>query len=641
MLLFGRTLRSQLLHLFVAPLFQFASYLAFMLTDVSVFSSRLLSAVAGSLLLVGFCAAFRRTTTPEALLLGLVPLALEADLVTLSRLAVPEVAIIALQFALYLTITSGNPSSLRGVSAGLLASLTTGMKLTVVPTVAILSLFLLPWPCVAVATNGRRWSAFLMFMAGLVGPAFLLAVTLLACCRELTMAIGSTFGFWHTMVGPSTAFAALSFPFDDPLAPELNLVGLAFWFALLGWRATSADGVDGRVRRYFMTSTLWCALYVCLMLVSSYFPNRYKVHILLPMCITIAIGIGLLQRAGVARAESAVAESRGRLRLVGLAFLGLPTAVFLAPLLAAVIRVVGVEPFHLRTKVAALTVSLLAVTLVLEWCRRGQQRLTFFMLFPVAATFAWFVGQRSGLADADFWPTPRVAHLSRPWLTLLVASALLSGAALAVRRRSFVPSLPVSIVLSGIGYALIALAQLAPGYLAPHYSIRDTSRELGTLLAGFSGTVATSGGDGLFRENTLRYRTVWGRGWLSDRPEVLVIVFNFEDPEDLLARDYCRIRDYPLYIAPAYYRAHPFERRTSALGQTARVYRKRLSAICPDLSIRDLPSPSWPTTPSTTFWSSALRSRVRPWPRRTRFRASKCRGAAGVVGDEARVGRHR
>jgi hypothetical protein len=223
------------------------------------------------------------------------------------------------------------------------------------------------------------------------------------------------------------------------------------------------------------------------------------------------------------------------------------------------------------------------VTLVLEWCRRGQRRLTFFMLFPVAATFAWFVGQRSGLADADFWPTPWVPHLSPAWLTLLVASALLSGAALAVRQRSFVPSLPVSIVLSGIGYALLALAQLAPGYLAPHYSIRDTSRDLGTLLAGFSGTVATSGGDGLFRENTLRYRTMWGRGWLSsDRPEVMVIVFNFEDPEDLLSRDYCRIRDYPLYVAPTYYRAHPFEWTTSALGQTARVYRKRLSATCPE-----------------------------------------------------------
>ena len=341
MALFGHILGSQPLHLLVAPLFQFASYLAFTLMDVSVLSSRLLSAVAGSLLVVAFWVAFRRTTTPEALLLGLVPLALEADLVTLSRLAVPEVAIIALQFALYLAITSRNPFALRGFSAGLLASLTTGMKLTAAPTVAILSLFLLQW---------RRWSAFLMFMAGLVGPAFVVIVVLLTCCRELTMVIGSRFGALHTMLGPSTAFGALNFPFEDPLAPELNLVGLTFWFALLGGRATSADSIDVPVRRYFLTSALWCALYFCLMLVSSYFPNRYKVHILLPMCITIAIGIGLLQRAGLARAESAVVQARGRLRLVGLAFLGLPTAVFMAPPLAAAVGVIGVEPFPLRTR---------------------------------------------------------------------------------------------------------------------------------------------------------------------------------------------------------------------------------------------------------------------------------------------------
>jgi hypothetical protein len=580
--LFGRILEFEpLLQVLVAPLFQLASYLVFTLTDVSVFSSRLLSAVAGSFLVVAFWVAFHRRTTPEALLLGLVPLALEVDLMTLSRLAVPEVPIIALQFALYLVIMSGNPSAPRGFVAGLLASLTMGMKLTAAPTVAIISLFVLPWPpFVAVARSGRRWTAFLMFMAGLAGPGFVLALVLLACCRQLTMVIGSTLASVHRMLGASTVYGALSFPFDDPLAPELNLVGLAFWFALLGRWATSAESIDVRVRRYFMTSALWCVLYLGVMLVSSYFPNRYKVHILLPMCITIALGIGMLQRAGLAGAESAVAEARCRARLVGLAFLGLPTAVFAAPLVAASVGAMGVEPFHLRTKVAALTVSILAVTLILEWCRRGQQRVTFVMLFPVTATFAWFMGQRSGLVDADFWPSPWAPHPSRVWLALLVASALLS-AAIALRRRSFVPSLPVSIVLSGSGYALLALVQLAPGYFAPHYTIRDTSRELGNLLTGFSGTVATSGADGLFRENTLRYRTVWGRRWPSDRPEVMVFVFAFENSQELLARDYCRIGDYPLYVAPTYYRAHPFEWATSALGQTARVYRKRLSATCP------------------------------------------------------------
>src|SRR5262249_31696844 len=158
-----------------------------------------------------------------------------------------------------------------------------------------------------------------------------------------------------------------------------------------------------------------------------------KVHILLPMCITIALGIGMLQRVGLAGAEAAVAEARYRARIIGLAFLGLPTAVFASPLIAVSVGAMGVEPFHLRTKVAALAVSILALPLILEGCRRAQQRLTFAMIFPVTATFGWYVGQRSGLVDTDFWPSPWAPHPSRAWLTLLVASALVSTAA-TVRR---------------------------------------------------------------------------------------------------------------------------------------------------------------------------------------------------------------
>jgi hypothetical protein len=316
------------------------------------------------------------------------------------------------------------------------------------------------------------------------------------------------------------------------------------------------------------------------MLLSSYFPNRYKVHILLPMAITIATGLGLLQRVGIARVEASWLAADGRLRWLALACLGLPTAVFAAPLVATALGAAGADPSRLRLKVATLVLCLLALSLVLERCRRAGRRPTFFLLFPVAATLAWLVGQRSGIVTAEFWPTPSLRHPASTWVILVLAAALAS-AVIAVRGGGRWPSLGTSFVLAGTAYALLALAHLAPGYLAPHYSIRDTSRELDTLLAGFTGTVGSSGGDGLFRENTLRSRTIWGRRWPADRPDVMVIVFAFADPDDVLGREYCQAQAYPLYIAPAYYRAHPFERPTSALGQTALVYRKRLTASCP------------------------------------------------------------
>src|SRR5262245_7603007 len=93
------------LHVVVAPLFQLLSYVVFALSHVSVLSSRLLSVIAGCVVLLAFWVAFRRTTTPEALFVGIVPLAVQTDLVVLSRLAVPEMSSMALQFFLYLMIT--------------------------------------------------------------------------------------------------------------------------------------------------------------------------------------------------------------------------------------------------------------------------------------------------------------------------------------------------------------------------------------------------------------------------------------------------------------------------------------------------------------------------------------------------------
>src|SRR5438132_6787175 len=74
--LFGRLFEPVWsLHVVVAPLFQLMSYVVFALSGVSVWTSRLLSAISGCLVLIVFWIAFRRITTPEALFLGIVPLA--------------------------------------------------------------------------------------------------------------------------------------------------------------------------------------------------------------------------------------------------------------------------------------------------------------------------------------------------------------------------------------------------------------------------------------------------------------------------------------------------------------------------------------------------------------------------------------
>src|SRR5262249_14140551 len=76
-------------HLFMAPLFQLSNYLVFELLGVSLLTSRLLTALTGSAILVLFWGCLRRAVSPQALLVGVALLTLQSDLIVLSRVAVP------------------------------------------------------------------------------------------------------------------------------------------------------------------------------------------------------------------------------------------------------------------------------------------------------------------------------------------------------------------------------------------------------------------------------------------------------------------------------------------------------------------------------------------------------------------------
>jgi hypothetical protein len=574
---------GKLLHTLVAPLFQLTTAGVFGAFGVSVWSSRVLSAAAGSLVVVMFCAALRRVTPPEALLLGALPLAVQVDLVTLSRLAVPEIPVLALELLLYLTVVAGTPSAARGVAGAVLGVLTAGMKLTAAPVVGILGLGLVPRRSASPpgARRAARWAGLVAFAATLGALAVGVVAVGLACCRTAVPAVVSTAELLPAMLGSATVYDVVSFPFDDALAAELNVIALGCWLALLAARAAWKDDAGPRARRLLATSAAWSALYLGLMLSASYFPNRYKVHIAVPMCMTLAVGLGLLLRVGIARVETAWGAAAGVSRWPRLACLASPTAVFLAPLVGSALGAAGLDAFRLRARLIAVLLSMAIVTVVLERVVRVSRRPTFVLLFPFVAALAWLVGQRSGWVAAGFWPVASAPRPPAAWLLLLLLSVAAS-AALVMRRGDRRPSLRAGLVLGGAAYAGLALLQLAPGYLAPHRSIPETSRQLGALLAGVPGVVGSSGADGLFRENRLRYRTIWGRRWPADRPDIMVIVFAFDDPDEVLGREYCALRTYPLYIAPAYYRAHPFERPASALGEAARVYAKRITPRCPE-----------------------------------------------------------
>ena len=85
------------LHVILAPLFQFTNYLVFQIAGVSLFTSRIFTAVCGSALIILFWLRLRLAVSSQALLLGLAMITAQTDLVVLSKIAVPEMAVLFFQ----------------------------------------------------------------------------------------------------------------------------------------------------------------------------------------------------------------------------------------------------------------------------------------------------------------------------------------------------------------------------------------------------------------------------------------------------------------------------------------------------------------------------------------------------------------
>src|SRR5262249_37695288 len=124
MALYGHVVNSDwLLHLLLAPLFQAISYIVFMVAGVSMWSARLPTAIAGCLLIAVYWALLRRAVTGWALLAGVLLLALDVDLIELSRVSVPETAAMLAQLGVYGLVVAERPPPYRLFGGGLLLAI--------------------------------------------------------------------------------------------------------------------------------------------------------------------------------------------------------------------------------------------------------------------------------------------------------------------------------------------------------------------------------------------------------------------------------------------------------------------------------------------------------------------------------------
>jgi len=199
----------------------------------------------------------------------------------------------------------------------------------------------------------------------------------------------------------------------------------------------------------------------------------------------------------------------------------------------------------------------------------------FLVWLPPLWASGWLLVERLTVAGAPFWPDAAGSGQAPRWTLFLIAIAvaLVFAAMPTWPRRAG----GLAVVTAALLFGALGLVRLAPGYLDPHYSMRDSSRDLGRLLSGgVSGSIGTLGAEALFSDNRLRYRSVFGGHWPSAPPDVLVLAGRIADPQDRLYREYRLIRQYAIYVSPEFVLGEPTW--SAAVGQfrrtTVRVYRR-------------------------------------------------------------------
>jgi hypothetical protein len=284
---------------------------------------------------------------------------------------------------------------------------------------------------------------------------------------------------------------------------------------------------------------------------------------------------------GLAGVGAVLVRSRGLAGALRLGLIALPTAVFLAPLLAAGVGWALAYPSRLRLRLLCVAASLALTVWILDRRRRRGRSNVFFVTFPVITVVAWWMLRWTVFGESPFWPSSSFSTHAGLWAAFLLATALVTG--LTNRGVSRAGALGDTRLVAAGAIACIALsiASVVPGYVNPQYSIRGASRHLGELLSGYGGVVSALYADGLFNENKLRYVTIVGEpDWRASRPEVLVTVFYSGDSEGILEREYCPVERYPLYVSPEFFRSHP-QLDPSRDAVSARVYRRDLGGCQP------------------------------------------------------------
>lgn len=475
------------IHLILGSGYQAVNFLLFETAGVSLWTARLSSAVAGSLVIVLTVAALRRHVDALALLAGTAVLAFSVLDINLSRLAIPEMPALLCVAAAFFLLVSGRASVSRAFVAGVLVACGAAMKGTTVLVAPAFVLVSALAPEGEQRVAGRRIAGLL---AGLVAPA--LVGLALAAAAGLLVPL-SLPGMVTQLAGylrPGSAYDLFARAMDDIHWGSVLCLLLGAWYGtfLVVGGAHRRHPVLGR---WLLATGAWSAWALCVWAVQQYSPGRYLVHVLYPLTLHAVVVATIWRREPCIDVPGTKRVAAPRVRPLWIVWLILPTAILLAPLPARLVPLAGVDLGHLSGRVLLLASSgvLLWVAVWRVGPRPALVRLL--LAFPAVMGAFWLVNTQLA-RPLGFWFSVSPAEQAA------LAIAIISSVVLAAVRRLewLAPAVAAAVVATGLA--------ASPMLYAPTYVVRDASRELQRRFEGE--LVCSVQASSFFLDNDLRYR---------------------------------------------------------------------------------------------------------------------------------------
>jgi hypothetical protein len=173
--------------------------------------------------------------------------------------------------------------------------------------------------------------------------------------------------------------------------------------------------------------------------------------------------------------------------------------------------------------------------------------------------------------NTPFWPA--IANTSQVWIRafLMAGMALVAITMHPLKWKTTWPRLVVAAVVTVAGLSFTRSASL---YLAPHYSIKESSQDLTSLFSDCVNVRALRT-EGIFNNNSLHYQSLKD----DESPECVLVAFSAIDREAEFDAEYDLVKTYRIFVSPEFCKTGPASQSSDCSVHVRAYTRRRISEM--------------------------------------------------------------